>query len=42
MKKSIILALAALIAVTTASPSQGNTISRRLNVGNEGDTKRNA
>ena len=41
MQKSVLLAVAALIAVASANSSNGNTISRRLNVGGETETKRN-
>ncbi len=41
MQKSIILAVAALVSVALADSSSGNTISRRLNMGGESETKRN-
>ena len=41
MQKSVLLAVAALIAVASANSSNGNTISRRLNAGGETETKRN-
>jgi len=42
MQKSVFLAIAALIAVASANPPSANTISRRLNIGSESETKRNA
>jgi hypothetical protein len=41
MQKSLILAVAALVSVAMADSSTGNTISRRLNMGGESETKRN-
>jgi hypothetical protein len=41
MQKSVILAIAALVALASANSSHGNGISRRLNVGGENETKRN-
>ncbi len=41
MQKSLILAFAALVSVALADSSTGNTISRRLNMGGESETKRN-
>jgi hypothetical protein len=41
MQKSLIIAFAALVSVALADSSTGNTISRRLNMGGESETKRN-
>ncbi len=41
MHKSVIIAIAALVAIASANSSNGNSISRRSNVGGENDTKRN-
>ena len=41
MQKSFILAVAALVSVALADSSSGNTISRRLNMGSDSESKRN-
>jgi len=41
MQKSVILAIAALVALASANSSNGNGISRRLNMGGENENKRN-
>ena len=41
MHKTVLLTIAALVAVAFANSSNGNSISRRMNVGGESETKRN-
>ena len=41
MHKTVLLTIAALVAVALANSSNGNSISRRMNVGGENETKRN-
>ena len=41
MHKFVLLGVAALMSLALANPSNGNTISRRLNMGGESESKRN-